>query len=213
MTETVSNITPAEPRRFSIRLPRPLWIGLAAAVFAVVATAIQVVVPVWRQQVAIREIERLGGRITIEHGGPEWLRQKLGDERMTYFDKVVKVDLTVNSVTDPALQHIEALGSLKVLWLGNTRITDDGLIHLRGLNSLNQLWIGNTRITDAGLVHLARLSNLQDLSFANTRVTDAGLVHLKGLHRLRYLWVGSTPVTDAGVAELRRALPDLKIVR
>jgi len=45
---------PSELGRFSIRLPRPLWIGLLAASLVVVAAGIQFVVPIWRQQAAIR---------------------------------------------------------------------------------------------------------------------------------------------------------------
>ena len=44
-----------ELRRFSIRLPRPLWIGLAAIVLVVVAVGLRVGVPIYRQQVALWE--------------------------------------------------------------------------------------------------------------------------------------------------------------
>src|SRR5260370_42201108 len=103
---------PPEPRRFSIRIPQPLWIGLVTAVLVVVAAGLQVIIPVWRQQRAIREIRRLGGRIVIEKGGPEWLRERVGDEHMKYFDRVVKADLTVKSVDDSTLRQVAALDNL-----------------------------------------------------------------------------------------------------
>ena len=46
-----------------------------------------------------------------------------------------------------------------------------------------------------------------------TVVTDVGLGHLRGLKRLKYLNLEGTGVTDAGVQELRKALPNAKIVR
>jgi hypothetical protein len=183
------------------------------AVLVVVAAGVQFILPVWRQQLAIREIQRLGGRIVIQKGGPEWLRERVGNEHMKYFDKVVKADLTVKSVSDSTLRHVAALDNLKALWLGNSRITDDGLAYLRGMNRLEQLWLGNTRVTDVGLVHLGSLRSLRDLSIGNTRVSDAGLVHLRGLRSLQQLSLGNTRVTDAGAADLKRVLPSLKIDR
>jgi hypothetical protein len=71
-------ITP-ERRSFVIRLPRPLWIGVTAMVLIVVSMGVGFVIPIWRQQVAIREIRRLGGRIEINNGGPQWLRKRVTD--------------------------------------------------------------------------------------------------------------------------------------
>jgi len=50
---TPDNPTPAEAPRFSIRLPRPLWIGVAAVVLTVV------VATVWRQCAGLSRSERL----------------------------------------------------------------------------------------------------------------------------------------------------------
>jgi hypothetical protein len=200
-----------DPRRFSIRLPRPLWIGLFTGVLIVVATGLQIILPIWRQQRAIREIQRLGGRMVIENGGPEWLRARVGDEHMKYFDRVVGADLTVKSVDDSTLRHVAALDNLQALWLGNSRISDDGLVHLRGMAQLEQLWLGNTRVTDAGLVQLRTLRRLHELSLGNTDVSDVGLAHIQGLRALQRLSLGNTRVTEVGVADLQRALPRLTI--
>jgi hypothetical protein len=50
-----------KPRRFSIRLPRPLWPGVAAVVLVVVALGLQFGVPIYQQHVAVREITEIGG--------------------------------------------------------------------------------------------------------------------------------------------------------
>ena len=65
-------ITP-EPRRLSIRLPRPLWIGVATAVLVVTAVALQFGMPIYRRYVATREIERVGGLVTTFGSSPAWL--------------------------------------------------------------------------------------------------------------------------------------------
>jgi hypothetical protein len=79
-----------DPRRVSIPLPRPLWIGLVAVVLAVVATGLQFGLPIYRQQAAIREIERAGGRVHVVPRGPAWL------------------DLDSTQVTDAGLVHVRA---------------------------------------------------------------------------------------------------------
>src|SRR5262245_2417071 len=81
-----------QPRRFSIRLPRPLWIGSVAGVLVVVAVGLPIGVPVYRQYVAIREIEEVGGRVETYARGPKWLRRQFGDcQWMKPFDEVVSV--------------------------------------------------------------------------------------------------------------------------
>lgn len=207
------NMTSDKRHQLSIHLPRPLWIGLVTSVLLIAMAGLQFGLPIWRQQAAIREIERLGGRIKIELGGPEWMRKRVGDGHMKYFDHVVRVELTVQSANDSTLNYVAALTDVKVLRLGNSRITDDGLVNLRGLHYLEELWLGNTRVTDAGLAHLEVLPHLRDLSLANTRVTDAGLVHLRGLENLRRLSLGNARVTDDGIAELQSALPRLMVGR
>ena len=59
-------------------------------VLVVVAVGVLVGVPVYRQQVAIREIDRLGGGGETRSGGPQWLRDIVGDEWMRGFDAVVQ---------------------------------------------------------------------------------------------------------------------------
>ena len=94
--------TPSTPetRRFSIRLPRPMWIGLAAVGLAIVAAVLRIGVPIWQQQVAIDEIGRAKGSIQIRKGGPLWLRDFAGDALMKPFDYVTVVDFndTQNAV-------------------------------------------------------------------------------------------------------------------
>src|SRR5262245_8096366 len=88
-----ANPTPFASRRFSIRLPRPLWIGLATILLIVVAVGLHIGVPIYREQVAIREIERLGGYVQTEQGGPKWVRECIGDQRMKLFDRAIFVDV------------------------------------------------------------------------------------------------------------------------
>src|SRR5262245_59311319 len=82
----------SEPRRFSMRLPRPLWIGIAAIVVVVVAVGLQIGTPVYLRYAAIQEIERAGGVVwTDPPRGPVWLWKWVGTDRMRPFDEVREV--------------------------------------------------------------------------------------------------------------------------
>ena len=115
-----------DPRRFSIRVPRPLWIGLATVVLVVITIGVRLGLPIYRQQVAIREIERAGGSIRVSPRGPAWLRQWVGEDRMKPFDFVDGISLGNSRVTDATLGHMRAMTHLQTLCLANTRVTDAG---------------------------------------------------------------------------------------
>ncbi|HEY3963828.1 MAG TPA: leucine-rich repeat domain-containing protein, partial [Planctomycetaceae bacterium] len=113
--------------------------------------------PIYEQHLAIREIVRLGGDVETEPGGPQWLRDQIGDERM--------------QVTDAGLECLKGITNLRILCLSNTRVTDAGLIHLSGLTKLRRLDLSFTKVTDAGIVHLTKLPNLHCLEALSTDVT------------------------------------------
>jgi hypothetical protein len=179
--------SPSEPSRFAIRLPRPLWIGVATVVVVVVGLGLRFGLPIYRQHLAIQEIERAGGGVGVEERGPEWLRARLGDERMATFGEVTAVYLAGSQATDATLAHLKLLASVEFLTLDNTHVTDAGMHHLRGL------------------------TKLKELTLVNTKITDAGLALLMGLRDLEHLALKNTAVTEGGVAELRRALPKVMI--
>ena len=97
-----------EPRRFSIRLPRPMSIFLATVLLVVVSVGLRFGIPIYRQQVAIREIEQVGGSATTVPGGPAWLRKFIGDERMKIFDQVEWVEFA----------SVHSLSAKAKAWLG-----------------------------------------------------------------------------------------------
>ena len=188
------------------------WYSLAVAVLTLIGLY---AFAFWRyeqQQAAIAEIERLGGTVEIEDGGPEWLRGMAGDERMKVFDRVVSVRLLWTEITDDDLRHVSGLTNLQDLGLDNTQITDDGLRHLSGLTKLERLDLAFGQITDDGLKHLSGLTNLERLDLFGTQITDDGLRHLSGLTKLVMLRVAYTQITDEGKKNLQEALPNCDIV-
>ena len=131
--------THCESRRFSIRLPRPLWVGAVALVLIVVAFGISFGVPIYRQQAARREIGRLGGRLEEKYHGPQWLRRLLGYDRTRVFDVINVVRLGGTDFGDGDMQFLIGLGSVEHVVLYDTKVTDSALVHLRTLGRLKRL--------------------------------------------------------------------------
>jgi hypothetical protein len=159
MSTAAPNPAPAESRRFPLRVPRPLWIGIAAAVVVVISLGLRVGLPIYRQQVAIAEIERVGGVVFTQPCGPEWLEsllygidQDLGDRLVT----VSAVCLDGRPVTDRTLERLLWLGDLQELMLNRTEMTDARLARLQQLKTLKKISLAKCPVTDAGVADLQK---------------------------------------------------------
>lgn len=165
--------------------------------------------PIYSRYVAIREIERLGGRIESEKGGPTWLREWIGDERMKGFDEVDMVSSEGPLFTGKNLAHLNDLSQLTELRLTGPQIKDADLTYLKGLTNLRRLAISESQVTDKGLAHLKELINLELLALDGASITDAGLANLTGMTNLKSLYLRRTRITNAGIANLKSQLPGL----
>jgi hypothetical protein len=142
-----------------MRLPRPLWIGLAAIVLIMTAAGLGVGIPIYRQQIAVREIEELGGWVFTAPRTPEWLYEllfRIDEDLGERSDVVVSVCLDQKPATDSTLYRLSSLTDLKELRLNGTQVTDGGLKHLQALSKLERLSLNSTRVTDTGVAALQR---------------------------------------------------------
>jgi hypothetical protein len=212
--------TRAEHRRFSIRLPRPLWIGVATTLMIVVVAALRFGLPVYRQRAAKNALRGQGAYIETEYRGPaslgnppmkvdgrdeEWEKNSL---RRLFYD-VTLVSMENDDFGDSDLRLFQDFPALKRAELSYCRVTDTGLASLRGLMQLEALMLDNTSIGDVGLAHVCGLPRLSVLRIDETNVTDAGLAHLTRLKNLRSLCLGSPGITDAGLKHIA-AIPTLE---
>ena len=165
-----------------------------------------------RQQAAVQQIEKLGGRVVTTHGDPRWMRWLIGGKSLRFFEQSTVVNLSQNEVEDADLIPLRNLNGLQRLNLNETRITDDGLRHLEELTGLKALDLSGTQITGNGLEHLRGLTALEYLYLSQTKISDADLRHLKKLTNLRHLDVTGTAVSDAGVEEVKRHSPGVNVV-
>ena len=139
-----------EPKR-RFRIPNPTVLLAVGLVLVVIAVGLSVWVPYHREQVAIREIKRLGGSVGTEKGGPDWLRGLVGDEWMVGFDRVGGVTFFDEPISDDNLKYLSGLTKLENLILHYTQVSDDGLKQLSGLTRLKLLWLKGTQVSDTGL--------------------------------------------------------------
>ncbi len=180
----------AHESRFSIRVPRPLWIFLATVVLVVAAAGLRAGLSVHRRQLVLSEIGPLGGTMVVRATGPAWFRTMLG------------------------VAQIKAFGEIE-LNLNGAEVTDDDLAQwgrdLERLPGLSRLHLAHSQITDAGIGHLIAIPDLEELNFDHTQVTDAGLLCLKDLKSLRRLSIKGILASDDGLYDLSRALPAVHI--
>jgi len=98
------------------------------------------------QAKVIAEIEKLGGKVTVDEKSPD--------------KPAVGVDLQGTKVTDAGLQRLEKLFRLQELSLEGPEISDIALEHVKALTALQYLTLLDTKITDAGLAKLTTLPQL-----------------------------------------------------
>src|SRR5262245_34704768 len=95
MATKPDNPEPSDSPRVSVRLPRPMWIGVATAALVVLYLLMRLSMQIYCRHDAIQEIEQTGGLVTTEFEGPEWLRvwlrSLLDFDEMKGFENVVAV--------------------------------------------------------------------------------------------------------------------------
>ncbi len=125
MLVSVSQTSPALPRR------NLLWLACLALLAFALPTLRQGASPILAAEedravttkpshsAAITEIEKLGGKVTLDENSAG--------------KPVVSVDFFRRPITDADLIHVEGLTQLKYLGLNFTEVTDAGLERLQGL--------------------------------------------------------------------------------
>jgi Leucine-rich repeat (LRR) protein len=98
------------------------------------------------------------------------------------------------------------------LVLDGTLVAGPGLIHLKELPELVELGLGCPALSDVFLDELAALKKLERLSLAKSPVSDGSAKRLTLLTHLRELDLRDTKITATRIAELKKALPECRII-
>lgn len=213
---------------------RRRWLVLASIVIVLVAVFAWGKYRAHRRELAIQEIERLGGTVELRNRSVvlDWLeslnifhfngypflvefhRSEIIDSDLKKLHGLPTLErLVINEcgITDAGLQHLIGLKHLDTLSLNDNKITDEGLRHLEGFTQLEYLFLASNKITGKGLIHLQQLTALGTLNLGGTEITDGGLKHLKGLTELTDLSLHWTQISDEGLEHIK-GLTNLKIL-
>jgi hypothetical protein len=141
---------------------------------------------------------------------------QIADDGLKYLQgmsSLERLDLPGTGITDQGLGYLSKLKNLRALSIKGNRITDAGLTHLQELSQLEMLSLGPNQISSVGLESLQNMTKLTYLNLTDTQVTDSVVEYLKPLASLRTLRLRGTQVTEKGVQELKRTLPDCRVLR
>jgi len=166
---------------------RMFLIVVIAGIITAIACGLRVAFPLYRQRMAIDEIERVGGTVLQSKTVPAWLQKVFGEERTAWMNQVTEVDLHDSDASDSTL----------------TLLVD--------MTALEEVDVDGTKVTDVGVATLSSIASLKTISLSRTQIGDTGLASLARLKDLRELYVARTNVTAEGVAKLKRALPGTDI--
>jgi hypothetical protein len=176
-----------------------------------------------RQQRAVAEVLRLGGRISYDWEDERNGRDRRGVVRLwlmnvgrkDYLEEVVGISFAGTELTDADLsrlhRHLAGLRNVRELRLSRTDVSSDGVAMVVGMPEMAKLFLDGTKIDDGALRHVAAMPGLRVLMLNQTAVTDAGLPHLARCRALRLVNLYETAVTAEGVDQLQSELPALRI--
>jgi Leucine-rich repeat (LRR) protein len=153
-----------------------------------------------------------------------------GLKQLAHLKNLTSLNLYGTKVTDAGLKELAPLKNLNELNLNYTKVTDAGLKELAPLKNLTSLYVGKTDtslkvLREIGLLHsLGRTSDgsgkrptkpeeVTSFDLTGTGVTDAGLKELAPFKNLTSLYLRNTKVTAKGVAELRKTVPNFRVIR
>ncbi len=147
-------------RRFSIHLPRPLWILLTAVVLVTIAVAILL-----RQFESRQQAERV-----------EWFYRNL---REIEAGQTTMLSLFITKDTDSLLNGIRGMPEVEWVISEHSDLTDEGMQHLATLPNLRHILLYDSgRITDRGLRALHACDSLESIELYGTWVTEDGVAEL-----------------------------------
>lgn len=201
--------------RFTVPLRRRVSIWVTTITLMILVTVLRISLPIYRQHVAIRQIEEIGGVVHTGKPTPgaRWLvgnvRRLLHfagadltyEHASAFVDRVVEIE-EINFFCDEDTFWRRSPGHIcgPLPWVTGRTVNDANLECVVGLANLKCLDLRWTNVSDVGMRHVCQLYALEDLDVSGTDVSDLGLEDLKRLPQLRKLAISRTRVTDAGLA-------------
>lgn len=159
-----------------------------------------------------------------------WKNEQVAGRDLQWLPKLKRLrslSVALTGITDEAMKHVGAVGTMRWLYLDSTAVTDQGLIELSELSeletlslvslqvskaslgqltchNLKNLYLRHSTIRDDDLEATSRFPLLDRLCLDNTALTNAGLKHLVGLEDLKELDLSGTKITDECLPTLQQ---------
>ncbi len=196
------------------------------------------------RQAAVKQVQQLGGTVDnlyffeVEYGwaypvvtiGEQWKGDDNDLASVTRIEYIHQLWLDNESISERALQRLDAIRHLDALHCLATQLSDTSLQQLVAVEGLTCLDVSGKRLTDAGLAalagrplvwlylrdapqitddglrHLSESTELINLRLNNTKITGGGLASLAKLQQLRVLDLAGSPVDDQAL-RISRSCP------
>src|SRR5262245_44436119 len=125
------------------------------------------------RRAAVAAIENLGGVMGIQYMGPEWIRNRVKDEKYFWDPAGVHFSNDDDKLTDAdvatVVAHMTKFQRLRDLSIPGTKITNDAIPLLMPLaNKLAYLDVSRSEISTDAIRHLKKFSKLEKLIIPNT---------------------------------------------
>lgn len=134
-------------------------------------------------------------------------------KHLTAFPYLQRLHLMGAKISDAGLENLSRLTALEKLDLSNTDTSQAGIAFLKDLKKLRLLRLDGTNVGDDALPVIGALEGLETLYLSDTQVTNAGLDGLGNLKQLKLLQLQFCKgVTSGGIKQLKKRLPDCKII-
>jgi hypothetical protein len=211
------------------RSARRRWFQYSLRTLLVAATLAGLAMTAWmrfvepfrqERQLAIMVAE-LGGRVSTEATGPDWLQSWLPKgctNVVTGISLSPPVDVSglfliwrSPPITNDLMQRIGATHGLRTLDLGHCRLSDDVAPWLARLRTVEKLDLAYTDLTDHGAKHLQDVPGLRCVRLDGTQITDSSLDILATLPDLELLTLNQTRVTSAALEAFRATRPTVEL--
>jgi hypothetical protein len=155
------------------------------------------------QRAAARRITALGGEVWWRYGAVEGvgLRDiRVTEQLVGHLRELRRPYALAINRTQPGLGEFPDLNELqrvRKLGMYGEFVTDEELAKISGLVNLEELNLNDTSVTDAGLEHLKGLKKLKTIHLYRTGVTERGVSRLReSLPNLRVGWDGNVLLED-----------------
>lgn len=120
--------------------------------------------------------------------------------------------VNVRDYRSTLIDEVLKLGDKVVrLRLSQQPVSDSDIKKLSGLKNITRLNLEKTPITDLALNHIKNLPNLEQINLYGTNITDNGLLELANCAQLKVVFLWQTKTTAKGIEQLKRSLPNVQV--